>query len=78
MSRPRWCAKRTQGCTLVWTGIALRLVGSTTARVALYRSARSRGYKLSRERGDPRSLLRGDVCVVVLGRCVFLISVLVL
>jgi hypothetical protein len=53
-------------------------VGSTTARVALYRSARSRGYKLSRERGDPRSLLRGDVCVVVLGRCVFLISVLVL
>jgi hypothetical protein len=53
-------------------------VGSTAAHVASHRSARSRGYKLSREGADPRSLLRGDVCVVVLARCVFLISALVL
>jgi hypothetical protein len=35
---------------------------SPTARVALHRSARSRGYKLLREGANPRSLLRGDVC----------------
>jgi hypothetical protein len=41
--------------------MALRLVGSTVARVALHWSARSRGYKISREGADPRSL-RG-ICV---------------
>jgi hypothetical protein len=50
--------------------MAQRLVDSAAARVALHRSAHSRGYKLSREGADPRSLLRGDVCVVVLVRCV--------
>jgi hypothetical protein len=50
--------------------MALYLVGSTAARVALHRSARSRGYKLSGEGADPRSLLRGDMCVVVLAMCV--------
>jgi hypothetical protein len=44
--------------------MALCLVGSTAARVALHRSARSRGYKLLGEGADPRSLLRGDMCVV--------------
>jgi hypothetical protein len=34
-------------------------VGFATARVALHRSARSRGYKLSREGADPKSLVRG-------------------
>jgi hypothetical protein len=31
-------------------------VGSAVARVALHRSARSRGYKLSRKGEDPKSL----------------------
>jgi hypothetical protein len=52
-------------CILVRARTTLRLVGSTAARVALHRSARSRGYKLSRKGADPRSL-RG-ICV----RCVF-------
>jgi hypothetical protein len=52
-------------------------MGSTVARVALHRSAHSRGYKLSREGTDPRSL-RKMVCVCVLNEvcamhpCVFL------
>jgi hypothetical protein len=33
------------------------LVGFSTARVALHRSACSRGYKLLREGADPRSLV---------------------
>jgi hypothetical protein len=52
--------------TRVYTGSdknALRSVDSTAARVALHRSARSRGYKLSREETDPGSLRRG-VCVL--------------
>jgi hypothetical protein len=55
--------------TRVYTGSGkngLRPVDSAAARVALHRSARSRGYKLSREGVDPRSLLRGDVCVLLL------------
>jgi hypothetical protein len=32
-------------------------VGFAAARVALHRSARSRGYNLSREEADPRSLV---------------------
>jgi hypothetical protein len=43
--------------------MTLRPVGSTAARVALHRSACSRGYKLSREGTDPRSLL-GVMCVL--------------
>jgi hypothetical protein len=43
-------------CVVVRARMALRLVDSTAARVALHRSARSRGYKLSREGMDPRSL----------------------
>jgi hypothetical protein len=50
--------------------MTLRPMDSAATRVALHRSARSRGYKLLREGTDPRSLLRGDVCVVVLARCV--------
>jgi hypothetical protein len=38
--------------------MALRPVGFAAARVALHRSAHSRGYKLSREGADLRSLLR--------------------
>jgi hypothetical protein len=38
------------------------------------RGARSRGYKLSREGADPRSLRGRCVCVVVLARCVSLVS----
>ena len=34
----------------------LRPLDSAAARVALHRSARSRGYKLSREGADPKSL----------------------
>jgi hypothetical protein len=62
-SRPRWCAKRTQGCILVRARTALCPVNSAAARVALHRSAHSRGYKLSREGADPMSLLRGETCV---------------
>jgi hypothetical protein len=47
---------------LVQAKMSLRLVDSATTRVALHRSARSRGYKLSREGADARSL----------GRCVCL------
>jgi hypothetical protein len=36
--------------------MTLHPADSTTAHVALHRSARSRGYKLSREGTDPRSL----------------------
>jgi hypothetical protein len=43
--------------------MTLRPVDSTTARVALHRSARSRGYKLSREEMDLRSLW-WSVCLV--------------
>jgi hypothetical protein len=50
-----------QGCILVRARIALCLVGSTAARVALHQSAHSRDYKLSREGANPRSL-RG-ICV---------------
>jgi hypothetical protein len=50
--------------------MALRLVDFAAARVALHRSARSRGYKLSKEGVNPRSLLRGVLCVDVLARCV--------
>jgi hypothetical protein len=52
----------------MYTGLGmngLRLVGFAAARVALHRSARSRGYKLSREGADPRSLLRGGACVLM-------------
>jgi hypothetical protein len=50
--------------------MALRPVGFATARVALHRSACSKGYKLSREGTYPRSLVRGgawmcDYLVVV-------------
>jgi hypothetical protein len=50
--------------------MVLCLVGFATARVALHRSACSRGYKLSREGTDLRSLVRGgawmcDYLVVV-------------
>jgi hypothetical protein len=55
-SRPGWCVKRTQGFILVRAKITLRLVDSTVARVALHKSARSRGYKLLREETDHRSL----------------------
>jgi hypothetical protein len=41
--------------------MALRPVGFAAARVALHRSARSRGYKVSREGTDPKSLVRGGV-----------------
>jgi hypothetical protein len=47
---------RTQGFILVWAKISLHPVDSAAARVALHRSARSRGYKLSRERADHKSL----------------------
>jgi hypothetical protein len=53
---------RTQGFILVRPRMSLRPVGVAAARIALHRSARSRGYKLSREEADLRSL----------GRCVFL------
>jgi hypothetical protein len=57
--------------TRVYTGSGKNCpVDSTTARVALHRSACSRGYKLSREGVDPRSLRARGVCVVVLARCV--------
>jgi hypothetical protein len=39
--------------------MTLRLVGFAAARVALHRSARSRGYKFLRQEADPRSLFRG-------------------
>jgi hypothetical protein len=48
--------------------MTLCAVDSTAARVALHRSARSRGYKLSREGTDPRSLWKG-VCADLV-RCV--------
>jgi hypothetical protein len=48
----------------------LHPVGSTAARVALHRSAHSRGYKLSREGADPRSL-QGRCVYVVLARSIF-------
>jgi hypothetical protein len=50
------CKAETKGCILVRARMALRPVGSTVARVALHRSAHSRGYKLSREGTDLRSL----------------------
>jgi hypothetical protein len=55
------CAERTQRYILARVRTVLRPAGSTAARVALHRSARSRGYKLSREGTDTRSL-RG-ICV---------------
>jgi hypothetical protein len=49
--------------------MALRLVDFAAARVAIHRSAYSRGYKLLREGADPRSLVRGGAwmcdCLVV-------------
>jgi hypothetical protein len=47
---------RTQGLILVRAKMSLRPVDLAAARVALHRSARSRGYKLSREGTDPKSL----------------------
>jgi hypothetical protein len=47
---------RTQGLILVQARMSLCPVDSAAARVALHRSARSRGYKLLRERSDPKSL----------------------
>jgi hypothetical protein len=47
---------RTQGFILVRAKMSLRLVDFAAARVALHRSAHSRGYKLSREGMDPKSL----------------------
>jgi hypothetical protein len=47
---------RIQGFILVQAKISLHSVDSAAARVALHRSARSRGYKLSREGADPKSL----------------------
>jgi hypothetical protein len=44
---------RTQGLILVRERTSLRLVDSAAARIALHRSACSRGYKLSREGADP-------------------------
>jgi hypothetical protein len=49
--------------------MTLRPVDSAAARVALHRSARSRGYKLSRERTYTRSL-RGSCVCLVFARCV--------
>jgi hypothetical protein len=46
----------TQRFILVRAKMSLRPVDSVVARVALHRSARSRGYKLSKERTDPKSL----------------------
>jgi hypothetical protein len=46
--------------------MALRPVDSTAARVALHRSAHSRGYKLLREGMDPRSLRGRCLCVCCL------------
>jgi hypothetical protein len=40
-------------------------VSLAVARIALHRSARSKGYKLSREGADPRSSSEGGGCVVV-------------
>jgi hypothetical protein len=48
------CKVDTRGI-LVQARTTLRPVGSAAARVALHRSARSKGYKLSREGTDPRS-----------------------
>jgi hypothetical protein len=45
--------------------MALCLVGFAAVRVALHRSARSRGYKLSREEADPMSL-EWRWCVVLI------------
>jgi hypothetical protein len=50
--------------------MALRPIDSSTTRVALHQSARSRGYKLLREIMDPRSLW-WSVCVDLV-RCVLL------
>jgi hypothetical protein len=47
--------------------MTLRPVGSTAARVALHRSARSMGYKLSKEGTDPRSFL-WVMCVCCLSK----------
>jgi hypothetical protein len=66
------CKANTRGI-LVRARMALRPVDSATTRVALHRSAHSRGYKFLREGVDPMSLLRGGVCVVVFGEvCVSL------
>jgi hypothetical protein len=43
--------------------MTLHLEDSTAARVALHRSARSRGYRLSREGTDLRSLQGGVGCL---------------
>jgi hypothetical protein len=49
-------------------------VGFDAARVALHRSAHSRGYKFSREGADLRSLLRGGACVLMSWRGVCVVS----
>jgi hypothetical protein len=59
--RSGWCAKQTRGCILVRARTTLCLVDLDVARVALHRSAHSRGYKLSKEETDPRSLW--GICV---------------
>jgi hypothetical protein len=53
---------QTQGFILVQAKMSLCPVDSAAARVALHRSACSRGYKRSREGADPKSLWWG-VCV---------------
>jgi hypothetical protein len=47
---------QTQGFILVQAKMSLCPVDSAAARVALHRSACSRGYKRSREGADPKSL----------------------